>query len=142
MAQSVVPPDGSVSFSARASGVQIYTCQYDNRHVLGWVLMQPRATLFDEHGAAIIEHFAGPSWEAPDASRIEGHVIAQTPRETNHSVPQLLLQARSTAGPGLLSPIRYVQRVKTVGGLKPAARCTAEHQMGSSPYLATYVFYR
>jgi hypothetical protein len=135
-------PDTHAHFSAHASGVQIYACEYDAHHALGWVFRQPRATLFDEHGVAIIEHSAGPSWEARDGSRIEGRVIAQTASDTPDSVPQLLLRARSTAAQGLLSSVRYVQRVQTVGGLKPSAPCTVEHAPGSSPYIATYVFYQ
>jgi hypothetical protein len=141
-ADSIVPPDAQTQFSARASGVQIYACEYDAHHALGWVFKQPSATLFDEHGLAIIEHSAGPSWEARDGSRIQGSVIAQTASDTPDSVPQLLLRARSTAAQGLLSTVRYVQRVQTVGGLKPSAPCTVEHASGSSPYIATYVFYQ
>jgi hypothetical protein len=71
-----------------------------------------------------------------------GRVIAQLPSETKASVPQLLLETHSTAGSGVLSAVRYVQRVNTVGGLMPAAPCSTEHEVGSSPYLAEYVFYR
>jgi hypothetical protein len=141
-AQSIEPPDAHASFSARATGVQIYACEYDASHTLGWVFRQPRATLFDEHGIAVIEHSAGPSWQADDGSRIEGSVLAQTPSDAPDSVPQLLLRARSTGGQGRLSSVRYVQRVNTVGGVKPAAPCTVEHESGSSPYIATYVFYQ
>jgi hypothetical protein len=140
-ADSIDPPaDARALFSAKASGVQIYACEYDASHALGWVFRQPSATLFDEHGAAVIEHSAGPSWQAGDGSRIEGHVMAQLASDTPDSVPQLLLSARSTGAQGLLSSVRYVQRVKTVGGSKPSAPCTVEHQLGSSPYMATYVF--
>ncbi|WP_425428714.1 DUF3455 domain-containing protein [Caballeronia novacaledonica] len=141
-AESIDPPDAHASFSAKASGVQIYACEYDANHALGWVYKEPRATLFDDRGAAVIEHSAGPSWEARDGSRIEGRVLAQSPSNTPDSVPQLLLRARSTGAQGTLSPVRYVQRVKTMGGMKPSAPCTAEHESGSSPYLATYVFYQ
>jgi hypothetical protein len=141
-AQSIEPPDAHASFSARAAGVQIYACEYDAGHTLGWVFRQPRATLFDERGVAVIEHSAGPSWTWSDGSRIEGSVLAQTPSDTPDSVPQLLLRARSTGSQGKLASVRYVQRVNTVGGVKPSAPCTAEHETGSSPYIATYVFYQ
>ncbi|WP_250517091.1 DUF3455 domain-containing protein [Caballeronia sp. INDeC2] len=141
-AESIEPPDARASFSASAAGVQIYACEYDANHVLGWTFRQPRATLFDDHGVAVIEHSAGPSWEARDGSRIEGRVLVQTPSDAPGSVPQLLLRARSTGAPGQLSPVRYVQRVKTMGGAKPSAPCTVEHESGSSPYIATYVFYQ
>jgi hypothetical protein len=141
-AQSIEPPDAQASFSARAAGVQIYACEYDAGHVLDWVFRQPRATLFDERGMAVIEHAAGPSWASGDGSRIEGRVLAQKPSDAPDSVPQLLLRAHSTGGQGMLSSVRYVQRVNTVGGVKPSAPCTVEHEQGSSPYIATYVFYQ
>ena len=125
-----------------ASGVQNYACEYDAQHRLGWVFKSPQATLFDASGHAVVRHGAGPSWEAEDGSRIVGQVIAQRPSETPASIPQLLLETHGVAGAGTLSAIRYVQRVRTVGGLMPSAPCSTEHQLGSSPYLAEYVFYR
>jgi Protein of unknown function (DUF3455) len=125
-----------------ASGVQIYSCEFDTQHRLGWVFRSPQATLFDARGHATVRHGAGPSWEAEDGSRIQGRVLAQQPSSTPASIPQLLLETHSTSGSGTLSVIRYVQRVHTVGGLAPTAPCSEEHENGSSPYLANYVFYR
>ncbi|RQN35249.1 DUF3455 domain-containing protein [Paraburkholderia tropica] len=141
-AQSIDAPNAQQVLSTMASGVQIYTCEYGADHTLGWVFQQPHAKLYDAHGAAVIEHSAGPSWVAPDGSRIEGKVMAQQPSATPGSVPQLLLQTHSTGAAGLLASVRYVQRINTVGGAKPPAPCTSEHESGSSPYLATYVFYQ
>lgn len=139
---SIDPPRGERVMTLAASGVQNYVCEFDARHRLGWVFRSPNATLFDASGRAVLSHGAGPSWEAKDGSRIVGHAIAQLPSETKASVPQLLLETHSTAGNGVLSAVRYVQRVNTVGGLMPAAPCSTEHEVGSSPYLAEYVFYR
>ena len=125
-----------------ASGVQTYSCEFDTQHRLEWIFKSPQAILFDTSGHAAVRHGAGPSWEAEDGSRIQGHVLAQRPSTTPASIPQLLLETRSTAGNGSLSSIRYVQRVHTVGGLAPSAPCSTEHETGSSPYLADYIFYR
>lgn len=125
-----------------ASGVQTYTCEFDAQHHPAWVFRSPRATLFDASGHAVVRHGAGPSWESEDGSRIVGHAIAQLPSETKASVPQLLLETHSTAAAGMLSDVRYVQRVKTIGGLMPAQPCSTVGDVGSSPYLAEYVFYR
>ena len=142
VASSIEPPQSEPVMTTTASGVQVYACEYDAQHHLGWVFKSPLATLYDTSGHAAIRHAAGPSWEAEDGSRIVGHVIAQTPSDTAASIPQLLLEARSTATSGMLSGIRYVQRVNTVGGLMPVAPCSTEHESGSSPYLANYVFYK
>lgn len=141
-ASSIDPPSAERVVTTTASGVQVYSCEYDAQHQLGWVFKNPQATLYDSSGHALIRHSAGPSWEADDGSRIVGHVIAQTPSETAASVPQLLLETRSTAASGMLSPIRYVQRVNTVGGVMPASSCSTEHQLGNSPYIANYIFYK
>ena len=71
-----------------------------------------------------------------------GHVLAQTPSETPNGVPQLLLETRSTGEKGMLSEVRYVQRTTTAGGAAPTAPCTVEHTTGSSPYIATYTFFK
>lgn len=141
-AAPIDPPDARALLSATASGVQIYSCEYDANHTLGWVFRSPRATLFDTAGIAVIEHSAGPAWEARDGSRIEGHVLAQMPSETPNGLPQLLLETRSTGAKGMLKEVRYVQRTMTAGGVAPAAPCTVEHAVGNSPYIATYIFFK
>ncbi|MGF6575112.1 hypothetical protein ABH945_007241 [Paraburkholderia sp. GAS333] len=142
VAASIDPPQAERVMSLAASGVQTYSCEFDTQHRLGWVFKSPQAILFDTSGHAAVRHGAGPSWEAEDGSRIQGRVLAQQPSATPASIPQLLLETHSTAGSGTLSAIRYVQRVHTVGGLAPSASCSTEHQTGSSPYLADYIFYR
>jgi len=139
---SIDPPQGERVMTLTASGVQIYSCEFDSQQRLGWVFKSPQATLFDASGHAAVRHSAGPSWEAEDGSRIVGRVLAQRPSDIRASVPQLLLETHSTAGSGVLSAVRYVQRVQTVGGVMPTAPCTAQGELGSSPYLANYVFYR
>jgi hypothetical protein len=137
---SIVPPGAQAAFDATASGVQVYSCEYDDHRQLGWVLKGPSATLYDDSGQALLTHSAGPTWQAADGSRIVGHVLAQVPSEHARSAPQLLLEAKSVGGGGMLAQVRYVQRVETTGGAMPARACTAEHQIGSSPYVARYVF--
>lgn len=139
---SLDPPQAERVMTLAASGVQNYSCEFDAQQRLGWVFKSPQATLYDASGHAAVRHGAGPSWEAEDGSRIVGRVLAQQPSETRASIPQLLLETHSTAGTGTLSAVRYVQRLHTVGGLAPTAPCSTEHQAGSSPYLADYVFYR
>jgi Protein of unknown function (DUF3455) len=139
---SIDPPQGERVMTLIASGVQIYSCEFDTQHHLEWVFKSPQATLFDARGHAAVRHGAGPSWEAEDGSRIQGHLLAQQASSTPASIPQLLLETHSTSGVGTLSAIRYVQRVHTVGGLAPTAPCSEEHETGNAPYLANYVFYR
>jgi hypothetical protein len=140
---SAIDPPGAVrAMTLFASGVQTYECKLDAQQHPQWVFRSPQATLFDASGRAVLTHSAGPSWKAEDGSRIVGHAIAQWPSKTRASVPQLLLETHSTGGNGILSSVRYVQRVNTVGGLMPPQPCATADELGSSPYLAEYVFYK
>nr|WP_242468159.1 DUF3455 domain-containing protein [Burkholderia plantarii] len=139
---AIEAPEGARVMTLNASGVQIYTCEFDAQHRLQWVFKQPRAVLYDDSGREVLRHGAGPSWQAGDGSRIVGQVRAQQPSATPGSIPQLLLLTHGTGAAGLLAEVRYVQRIHTVGGAAPAAPCAGEHQSGSVPYLAQYVFYR
>ncbi|MEM5345660.1 DUF3455 domain-containing protein [Paraburkholderia azotifigens] len=142
VSSSIDPPQAERVMTLVASGVQTYSCEFDAQHHLSWVFKSPQATLYDERGHAAVWHIAGPTWGAQDGSRITGRVLAQRASETPASIPQLLLETHSTSGVGVLSVVRYVQRVHTVGGLMPTAPCSTEHENGSSPYFADYVFYR
>jgi hypothetical protein len=135
------PEGATVVASLAASGVQIYVCKRDAGNHLAWVFKGPQADLYDASGKLAVKHGAGPSWESADGSRITGKVLqhAANPDDPN-AIPMLLLQATEAGGPGLLSTVRYVQRLATHGGAAPAAPCTQEGQEGRSPYTAQYVF--
>jgi len=124
-----------------ASGVQIYVCKRDQNNQLSWAFKAPQADLYDRSGKLIVKHSAGPSWAASDGSKITGKILQQAPNASEpDSIPLLLLQATNAGDPGLLSSVRYVQRVHTHGGMAPSQPCTEEGQEGRSPYLADYVF--
>lgn len=134
------PPDARGTIAAmHASGVQIYQCRRGNDGRLSWTFLAPQATLKDDTGQRVVRHYAGPTWEAPDGSKVTGKVLQQKAQGPD-SIPLLLLQATSTGGTGLLSKTRYVQRLKTEGGVAPAQGCTQEGQENRVPYRADYVF--
>jgi hypothetical protein len=140
-AGSVAEPAGTQLVATfTATGVQVYSCEFDASHHLTWAFKHPEATLYDASGRAVIHHDAGPSWQADDHSRIVGRVVGQTASQTPGSIPQLLLETKSTGPDGMLSGVRYVQRLDTVGGVAPTSGCVTEHQIGESPYLAHYTF--
>jgi hypothetical protein len=125
----------------KASGTQIYVCKRDSNNQLAWVFKAPSADLYDASGQLVVKHGAGPSWEATDGSKITGKVLQQAPNtDQPGSIPLLLLRASNVGGSGLLTPVRYVQRLDTRGGVAPSGPCTQEGQEGRSPYLAEYVF--
>lgn len=142
--QNLNVPDGQpLLLRAAARGVQIYTCKpkATDAAAFEWALKAPEADLFDQSGAKIGRHYAGPTWEAADGSRVVGEVMQRSPAEG--SIPWLLLKAKSTEGTGALANVKYVQRVDTVGGVAPAGGCDAGHAGVETrvDYTANYLFY-
>lgn len=108
-----------------------------------WVLKAPQADLFDAANQKIGTHYAGPTWESTDGSKVVGTKIASAASPTSGNIPWLLLQAKSTSGMGVFTKVTYVQRLDTQGGVAPADGCDAGHLGAESPvsYEANYVFY-
>jgi len=137
-------PDGQpLLLRALARGSQIYTCQAKatDPAVFEWVLKAPEAELFDPSGARIGRHYAGPTWESADGSRVVGEVIQRSP--VPDAIPWLLLRAKSTEGAGRLASAKYIQRIDTKGGVAPSSGCDAAHAGAEArvDYSADYDFY-
>jgi Protein of unknown function (DUF3455) len=125
-----------------AKGDQIYTCKADGAQ-FSWTLKEPDAHLFDKDGKPFGKHFAGPSWEAADGSRVTGKAAANAPSPDAGSIPWLLVKVVSHSGAGVLVPVTSLQRINTKGGKAPASGCDANHvgQELRVPYSADYVFF-
>ncbi len=125
-----------------AKGDQIYVCKSDVAQFT-WTLKAPDAQLFDKDGKPFGKHFAGPSWEANDGSRVTGKAVANAPSPDADSIPWLLVNVISHDGSGVLSRATTIQRLNTKGGKAPATGCDAAHlgQELRVPYSADYVFY-
>lgn len=141
------PPAGQVFvMEALASGVQIYDCAAKaDGSGPGWVFRAPEATLADARSNPLGRHYAGPTWEAPDGSRVVGEVKARAPGPTpDTAIPWLLLAARSNSGSGVFASVRSIQRLNTGGGVEPGVPCTAAKlgQVARVAYTAAYYFYR
>jgi hypothetical protein len=144
-ASIAVPGGYEVAVRFSASGVQIYRCQPSatDATALAWKFVAPEATLFDYEGHIAGHHYAGPTWEANDGSKILGTVVAKAPAPDGMSIPWLLLSA-SVVTPGrTLGHAAFVQRLHTVGGAAPATGCgsdTANTEI-RVPYTADYYFH-
>jgi len=67
--------DGNKVFLVgHAVGVQIYSCNATSNGLV-WGFVAPRAILYNDHGKLIITHFAGPTWQAKDGSRVVGRLV-------------------------------------------------------------------
>jgi hypothetical protein len=139
---TLVPPVGNTLNSVfKAKGVQIYGCT-DAK----WTLIEPAASLtgisLNPVKPASSLHFRGPSWESPDdGSLVEGTAPVPAPSATPNSIPQLLIMAKTTRGPGVFGDVTFIQRLATVGGVAPAAACTAGATT-AVPYTAVYRFFK
>jgi hypothetical protein len=141
--QLQVPDTEQVLLRVHAKGDQIYTCKGDAAQ-FAWTLKAPDAQLFDKDGKPFGKHFAGPSWEATDGSRVTGKAAANVPSPDPDSIPWLLVTIVGHSGSGgVLSRATTIQRLNTKGGKAPAAGCDAAHsgQELRVPYSADYVFH-
>ena len=119
--------DDQLVLQLHATGAQIYTCKEDIGGYL-WTLKAPDAQLFDKNGKAAGKHFAGPSWEMNDGSRVTGEVAASAPSPDKDAIPWLLLNVTGHEGNGALSRVTKVQRINTKGGKAPAQGCDEAHE--------------
>jgi hypothetical protein len=143
---SLSPPPGlQRAMQLKADGVQIYRCGHpkdaDASSAPSWVFDAPRATLLDADGKPAARHYAGPTWEAPDGSRITGKVTARADASEPGAIAWLLLKAESAGTPGRFDRVRAVQRLFTSGGAAPAGACSRLGEALEVPYRAVYVFW-
>ena len=136
---SIQVVDGSKVFLiGHAVGVQIYSC-----NGVVWSFVAPRANLVDDQGKLIISHFAGPTWQAKDGSKVVGQAEASVTVDLT-AIPWVRLSAASTT-PGRLGNTTNIQRIATTGGLvPPAADCntTTAGTVAEVPYTADYYFWK
>jgi hypothetical protein len=136
------PAGNAFAFEFRAEGAQVYGCAASGG-AFAWALQGPDATLVGPDGLVGGKHYAGPTWEAGDGSKVAGaKVEGATPDPA--AIPWLLLRATSHAGGGRMGDVTFVQRVMTSGGNAPAGGCDASHTgaVARVPYRAIYCFYR
>jgi Protein of unknown function (DUF3455) len=136
------PANEQLLLQAHAKGDQVYICQ-EGVTQFAWALKAPDAQLFSKDGKPMGRHFAGPSWEAADGSRITGKAIANAPAQDPDAIPWLLVNVVSHDGNGVLSRVTTIQRLNTRGGKAPATGCDSAHvgQEVRVPYSADYLFY-
>ena len=145
---AIQPPAGHKPFlEGHAVGVQIYSCAATpTGH--SWAFVAPRANLYKPNGRLLMTHYAGPSWEAKDGSKVVGSRVDGVTVDAG-AIPWLLLSATAaTPGPDdgdRLADTTYIQRIATTGGLAPAAAGCSAATAGTVtevPYTADYVFWK
>src|ERR1700689_1039763 len=111
--EQLQPPAGEqILLQVHAKGAQVYICKSDAPQ-FAWTLKAPDAQLFDKDGKPFGKHFAGPSWEAQDGSRVTGKAVANAPSPDPDSIPWLLVNIVGHEGSGVLSRATTIQRLNT-----------------------------
>jgi hypothetical protein len=137
-----IPDAQTLLLTAKGVGVQIYKSQLKSGSTteFEWVLKEPRANLYDNSRQKIGKHYAGPTWESNDGSKVVGRLKQSVPAPKAGNIPWLLVEAQSHEGKGIFSEVSYILRVDTVGGVAPAYPPTAQGQEKQVRYKATYIF--
>jgi hypothetical protein len=122
--------------------MQVYECREakDAAGRFAWAFIAPEAELFDAAQRPSGLHGAGPSWQAPDGSRIVGTVRQRAEGSEPGAIPQLLLATRAEGPGGRFSNVVAVQRLNTHGGAAPESGCAqaTASQKVRVPYTADY----
>lgn len=121
-----------------AAGVQIYQWSGTN-----WAFVAPEATLFADscYYRQVGIHYAGPTWEANDGSKIVGVRLTGCTPERG-AIPWLLLDATPVSDHGRFARVTFIQRVNTIGGTPPAEAGAFVGDEARVPYTTEYYFYR
>jgi hypothetical protein len=126
--------------TVHAEGAQVYECKADPSGKLTWQFREPVATLMAD-GKTVGRHYAGPTWELADGSRVQGKLAGRAPGAAAADIPWLKLEAVEPHGPGALAGIATIQRINTKGGQFEGA-CDTAGATHAAPYAADYVFLR
>jgi hypothetical protein len=138
--QLAVPAGHQVAYRVYAAGVQVY--QWNGN---AWAFIGPEAGLFanENYRGLVGTHYGGPTWETNSGSLVVSSgttAIPCTPDPT--AISWLRLTAVSSSGPGILDGVTFIQRINTVGGLRPTADGTVVGQYARIPYTTEYYFYK
>lgn len=137
---NLVPSGEKYVETVAARGVQIYECRVTANAAPAWAFVAPEAQLFDAQGRSVGKHYAGPSWEALDGSKIQGSVKTRADATAAGAIPWLLLTTKAAGGSGTFSKVTSVQRINTIGGVAPSGSC-AVGATERVPYTADYVMF-
>ena len=141
-----VPAGHTVALETVGVGMITYECRVkkDMAGQYQWAFAGPDAQLLDRSGKQVGKYYGPPAtWEAMDGSKITGKQLAVAPGGAGN-IPLQLVQADPAMGQGAMTGVTYIQRLKTQGGVAPAADCGAPN-VGAQltvKYQADYVFWK
>src|SRR5262245_40008418 len=142
----LMPPESyKLLLKAEAKGVQIWESVPGDDGKPKWNFVAPLADLFDERGKKLGCHYAGPSWEAADGSKVKKPADAKLESliaPNKDDLPWLLIPVLTEDGKnGTFAKATYIQRLNTKGGQAPKDPPLRIGTKIGVPYTATYYFY-
>jgi hypothetical protein len=140
MPDPIATPGETPVATFHAQGAQIYECKAGTTGRLEWQFREPIATLVVD-GKTVGRHFAGPTWELTDGSKVLGKAIGRSPGATAADIPLLKLDAVPQRDSGLLAGVTTIQRLNTNGGVAQGP-CETSGELLSVAYSADYAFHR
>jgi hypothetical protein len=130
-----------------AEGVQKYKAQQvagSDPAVYQWILLAPKANLYDANNQKAGTHTIGPSWQLSATDSLFGQQF--TPAKTapgtdQSSVDWLQLMPKAGTVPtGIFANVAYIQRIATKGGKAPATAPVSITDTIDVKYTAIYRF--
>ncbi len=138
---AVAVPGAKTIATFQGVGAQVYECKAGSDGKLAWSFREPIATLI-ENGKTAGRHYAGPTWEDVDGSKVVAKASGHAPGATADDIPWLKLDVVKHMGRrGILSKVTTIQRLDTQGGVLTGS-CDKAGDFKSVPYTATYVVLR
>lgn len=137
---AVAAPGEQTVATFQGVGAQVYECKAGSDGKLAWAFREPIAALI-ANGKTMGRHYAGPTWEDVDGSKIVGKAVGNAPGATAGDIPWLKLDVVKHQGRGIFSKVTSVQRLDTHGGALSGS-CDKQGDFKSVAYSATYVFLR
>jgi hypothetical protein len=139
-----IPAGHVLLFKTQAEGVQIYRSTEEDGKLI-WKFKAPLAFLLQE-GQKAGYHYAGPTWEAPDGSKVQIDKIEEPANDkspnSKPSVDWLRIKVKSSgANKGKFASVTYILRLETEGGVAPALKAEKAGIEVGIPYKATYYFF-
>lgn len=150
IAVPINPPAGNTRLATYfAEGVQKYKAQQvpgSDPVAYQWVLVGPKANLYDVSNKKIGTHTAGPTWQLSPNDSIYAQQFSPSravPSADPLSVDWLQLMPKAGTQPtGVFANTTYIQRIATKGGKAPSAPPAGASDTVDVRYTAVYRFTR
>jgi hypothetical protein len=94
-----------------------------------------------DRGPILVNLVSETTWTASDGGKITVEAKKTFPSPDPTACPWVLFEVSHNDGKGLLSSVKYVQRVSTEDGAPPKEPPTGLGLVRRVPYKANYVFY-